>query len=398
MRILVVIGDCLSINSSANLCHLAYLRALAARGYEIDLLCADGKNAKTDGSLTIPEKIHVHLYPQSLYEQLAGLKRRETASVQAPPGGSSSSAGVGARIKKLIRSCYGVYGPYRAWHEHAVRFRSERVYDIVLSISCPFVSHLTALSLIRKKRIRCGRWIQIWEDPWYADIASASSGTKSVRRAERFLCEQAQDIVYVSPLTLDAQKKLYPSCRDKMRCVPPIAYYQTDGGTPPFTSLSFGYFGDYEPEVRDLSPFYEAAVRGGWRATICGRSAAAFASTDTVTVKPRVPLKELRRYEEQVNVLVFLCNRHGGQIPGKIYQYSATDKLILFILDGEDDERKALRRWFEPLGRYVFCENTAEDIARAVREMAAGNYRDSAKICAAFDAERILGQLLGDAT
>ena len=82
-----------------------------------------------------------------------------------------------------------------------------------------------------------------------------------------------------------------------------------------------------------------------------------------------MPLDKLRAFEEKTNALVFLCNRAGGQIPGKIYQYSATHKWILFILDGPEEEKKTLRAFFEPFHRYVFCDNTVESIEEAIRRI-----------------------------
>ncbi len=78
--------------------------------------------------------------------------------------------------------------------------------------------------------------------------------------------------------------------------------------------------------------------------------------------------------EDATNVLIFLCNRQGGQIPGKIYQYSATDKIVLFIMDGTDEERKVLYNYFAPFNRYVFCDNTKEDIIRAIHLIESGNF------------------------
>lgn len=394
MRVLGIIGDCLTVNSSANLCHLAYIRALVHRGFEVELLCADEKYARNDESLKIPDGVNVIQYPQSFYERLAGLKRMKKQISGNENHGTQETSGGNGKIKRIIRSIYGVYGTYRGWHQHAKHFRSEKYYDFILSISCPYVSHLTALSLIRSQKIHYGKWIQIWEDPWYTDIANEMSGKEEVLRAERYLCQSAEDIIYVSPLTLENQKLLYPESAEKMRFVPPIAYYKDIGETPPFSSLSFGYFGDYEPSVRNLLPFYEAAKNENWRVFICGKSSSAFESSGQILVKPRIPLTELHIYEKQVNVLVFLCNRTGGQIPGKIYQYSASDKLILFILDGNSEEKKAIRRCFEKLERYFFCENNPEDIKRAVQEMLKCDKKEMAKPSAAFEEENILDEIL----
>lgn len=48
-----------------------------------------------------------------------------------------------------------------------------------------------------------------------------------------------------------------------------------------------------------------------------------------------------------------------GQIPGKVYKYAATNKTILFILDGEKEK---LKKTFEKYNRYLFVDNNVNDV------------------------------------
>ena len=57
MNILVINGDCIQTNSSANLCHLAYIRGLLDAGYQVTLLSADGRDYKIDSSMKIPDEV-----------------------------------------------------------------------------------------------------------------------------------------------------------------------------------------------------------------------------------------------------------------------------------------------------------------------------------------------------
>ena len=93
-------------------------------------------------------------------------------------------------------------------------------------------------------------------------------------------------------------------------------------------------------------------------------------------------------------MLVFLCNRRGGQIPGKIYQYSATNRLILFLLDGTAEEQAAIRAYFEPFGRYIFCQNESEAIRNVMRAIEAGVYRETARAMDDFSSLKIIAQIL----
>jgi hypothetical protein len=215
-------------------------------------------------------------------------------------------------------------------------------------------------------------WIQIWEDPWFTD-AYGFSGKEKIYREEKRLLGFAEKVCYVSPLTLDNQKRLFPESADKMYWQPLPFYYKAEKTLAHEGANRYGYFGDYAPAARNLAPFYEAAKQTGIEVNICGNPSNLFAATKMIHIHPRLPLQQLKPIEDSTNVLVFLCNRKGGQIPGKIYQYSATDKTILFIMDGTAEERAVLKDYFGKFNRYVFCENTAEDIARAIRQIETGD-------------------------
>ena len=76
MRILVINGDCIQTNTSANLCHLAYIRGLLESGHSISLLSSGGKSYQTDTSMRIPEQVHHYeICGMSLYEKLSMMKR-----------------------------------------------------------------------------------------------------------------------------------------------------------------------------------------------------------------------------------------------------------------------------------------------------------------------------------
>ncbi|MBQ6021180.1 MAG: hypothetical protein IJL26_13485 [Clostridia bacterium] len=379
MRVLFIVGGELSVNSSANLCHLAYIRGFCAAGHTVDVLSARDDGARIDSGMALPAEIRNHYtYPVSVYEKLSHLKNRARGAATVPGDDVPAARDDGGRsvlaaIKGRIRSIYGVYGTDAAWLSHMKKFRAKTYYDVVLSLSCPFVSHRAAEYLIKSERVDCGRWIQIWEDPWYGDIA-CDSHNDSCFKEERRLCAAARDIVYVSPVTLMYQQRRFPESAAKMRFVPTPAYYppEAEDAGDPAPSDVFGYFGDYEPSVRNLAPFYEAARETNVRAFICGSSSAPFRGTERIDVLPRMPLSELHSYERKTGVLVFLCNLNGGQIPGKIFQYSAQNKPILFILDGTGEEKDAIRGYFGGFGRYVFCENETEDIKRAINEIRSG--------------------------
>lgn len=378
MKVLVINGDCITTNSSANLCHLAYIRGLVDLGYDVTLLSADGRDYVCDESMVIPPEVkHYTYYGVSFYEKMS-LKKKNNAGVNVSQTVENDSDNkdvqsfksvVIKKIKELLLSFYGVHGIYAKFVKKANKFKSDEEFDYVLSISTPVTSHLITHNLLKSKHITAKKWIQIWEDPWYSD-AYGFNGKDKIYKEEKRLLSFAERVCYVSPLTLANQKKLFPEFADKMYWEPlPFYYKNTTTVDCDYSINQYGYFGDYSPVARNLEPFYKAAESLKINVNICGRPNNLFNSTDKIKIYPRLNLEDLKPIEDKTNVLIFLCNKKGGQIPGKIYQYSATNKTILFILDGTDEEKKVIKEYFEPFNRYVFCENTVQDITRAINQI-----------------------------
>lgn len=399
MRILVINADCIQVNSSANLCHTAYINGLVAAGHEVSLLSADGKDYTLDDSIVLPEKVKVYTYyAVSLYEKLS-MKRQQEA---APKNVISQKADIKislkdrciSKLKKAALSCYGPHGIYSVFVRKAERFTSVTEYDYVISLATPPASHLLAYRLLKKKRIKAKKWIQIWEDPWYSD-AYGFNHREEVFREEKRLLSFAERICYVSPITLENQKRLFPESKEKMYWEPLPAYYTTAKNESVFSGKNFGYFGDYSLPARNLKCFYDAALKTKINVTICGNSNLSLESTDQIQIYPRLTLEKLKPFEEKTDILVFLCNKKGGQIPGKIYQYAATYKTILFILDGIEDEKRVIRNYFEPFNRFVFCENTTEDIEQAIYKILNDDYGDVVnRPLAEFEPVKIIQRIL----
>lgn len=408
MRVLVVVGSNLKINTSANLCHKAYIQGLLENGYHVDILTV-GYESDNDLFGFDEERVDIFRYPmESLYEKI-GKKihsHSKNGSQQSMNNGGYSGqeatkSGIIQSAKRFIHSLYGPYEVYISWERKAFEFRREEKYDLAISLSFPPVSHHLLYRLIQKKHIETKKWIQIWEDPWCQDLVFLSlNDEKTIKKAqveEAHLLRVAEKIVYVSPITLEHQSKMFHESSKKMTWYPVPTYYVNDTPTRGKGNNVYGYFGDYSTKIRNLKPFYEAAKKEKIITNICGSSDKMFPSSETVTVKPRISLEELKPIEDETSVLVFLSNVRGGQIPGKIYQYSATEKTILFILDGSEDEQNVLFEYFGRFKRYFFCKNTVEDISAAIRRIEKGEVRDILdRPLTCFSPKEIVGELISN--
>lgn len=378
MQVLYIVGSCLRKNTSANMSHNAYVQGLLENGCNVDILMAKDSWGNEDSKLPIWENACYYAYPATAPQDkirnwvrklIPEKKAAKTTNVAASPAPSVSDC-QRSRLRSWMKQVFywifpndPCYPLERTWLANASRFHSQTKYDLVISNSSPAASHKLAYQLLQAKKISCTRWIQIWEDPWYADLYSSKS--QIIFQEEHRLLTAATEIYYVSPLTLDYQKELFPDCASKMKHIP-LPYLTYTQNTAVQDVCSFGYFGDYYSNTRNLLPFYQALRASGCRGYIYGDSDLQLESTQQINVSSRVTLDILEQVQEKTGILVHLCNLRGGQIPGKIYHYSATNKPILFILDGTKKEQEIIKTYFSQFNRYYFVTNQTDEIYNAI--------------------------------
>ena len=386
MRVLYVVGACLTKNTSANMSHNGYVQGLLENGCHVDILMAEDSWGAQDSALPVWKQAVYHAYPSvAIQDKLRKTMRGTSLTPNVNTGKVSErnekqTGSMAATIKSGIRHCAKslfytlfpvdpVYPIEKTWLLNARKFRSNIQYDLVISNSSPAASHKLVGILLKKNRLKCKRWIQIWEDPWYFDLYGGHA--EAVREEEHALLREASEIYYVSPLTLKYQQQHYQDCAHKMKHIPLPYFDFANEESSAIEEWSFGYFGDYYSQTRNLVPFYEALLRSGHVGYIYGDSNESLKATEKIEISGRVTLDILDKVQAKTKVLVHLCNLHGGQIPGKIYHYSATNKPILFILDGTAEEQEILKNYFSQFDRFYFCENQVDSILDAIHKICA---------------------------
>ncbi|SCJ80946.1 Uncharacterised protein [uncultured Flavonifractor sp.] len=409
MHVLYVVGSCLTKNTSANMSHNAYVQGLLENGCKVDILMAKDSWGKQDNKLPVWNEAHYFCYSASSFQDRLRILARKLVSVSEKAPASSSvvykeqhtaalnsswQSNLRVWLKKLFYRLFPndpCYPLEQHWLKKAIQFSSKTTYDLVISNSSPAASHKLVWLLLQSQKLFCNRWIQIWEDPWYVDLYGSKSQT--IFREEHQLLLAATEIYYVSPLTLDYQKELFPDCASKMKHIP-LPYLTFSENNSIKCDFSFGYFGDYYSHTRNLLPFYQALRKSGCPGSIYGDSDLHLESTEQITVSGRVTLDVLEKVQSKTRVLVHLCNLHGGQIPGKIYHYSATNKPILFILDGTENEVEKILAYFKQFYRYEFCNNTVTDIFSAIERLKLQNERQTWEPVLSFSPKLVVQNLL----
>lgn len=356
MKILYVSSRPLQDNSSATFRNRATMAGLLKNGHEVKFLTL------------VPDDNHPS-YDKNII--LDGLKVQYLSLGNAERIAHFARGSIFFSLLKKLHHLFhriDIYDHTKAIINHAKDIDIS-VYDLIISSSDPKSSHLFVSEILRQKN-KTIPWIQIWGDPFASDITVRDNNKrKAMQFEENRLLGLATRVVYVSKLTAEDQKKRYPIFADKIVYIP-TPYFEPICFKRPFPKtlldLKLCYCGEYHSVARNICPLYEAAKRMHLSLTVCGRSDKPVDSVDNIIVYPRVSSDVVDKIEADSDILVVIANSHGGQIPGKVYKYAATDKTILFILDGERDK---LIDIFGRYKRYVFVNNNINDICSVLRNI-----------------------------
>lgn len=356
MKILYVSTMPLEYSSSANMRNLALLKGLQENGHELYLLTQE------------PQKDLQH-YDKTLCN--VDFKKKYLLKL----GNIHSKVTMKKNKKNMLKNTiyntiikFKIYDFKSSLVKKVKDIKIEEKFDLIISSSDPKSSHLLAEKLIKLNPNITKKWIQYWGDPFANDINNKGFVPKFIiKREEKRLISLADMVVYVSPFTLETQQKVYSEYKEKMQFLPipyqeEIIYYNKQKA-----NLRIGYFGDYYSRNRNILPLYNAIRKQTDKELIiCGNSDVELEKKENIEIYNRQSIQKVRELEENVDILVCVCNSMGTQIPGKIYHYAATNKPILILLDGEYADK--IKKYVEEYNRYIICKNDIEDISKIIND------------------------------
>lgn len=352
-------------NTSSSIRAIATADLLHKCGYEITLLTTNAGISNDEWKEYPSIKKIVRIHVSGAYEAMRQVKNS-----------SASKASIKNRLivkaKKLYRE-FKVVDPLSVVVRQvdSIMKQLERKYDIVVSCSDPKSSHLLAQAVLQRG-VHCEKYVQFWGDPLLNDISRNFRIPRfMVKKEEEKLLNMATMVFYVSPYTLLSQKKTFEKHAEIMDCLLP-AYKDVRISKPVTVVRTIGYFGDYYSNIRNIQPLYEAVKNSNYKFVIYGQSDICLESSEQISINGRISRDEIAEKEDAVDLLICLCNNSGTQIPGKLYQYAATNKPILVINDGEID----LKEQFGHYGRFMFANNNVESIKTALKTVSESDFKD----------------------
>lgn len=384
MKILYTTSMPLEYSSSANLRNIALIRGLIQNGHQVSTLSTKPQTSsayydKTILNINLSERYFVEL--GQVHAAMTTTKKSTAAS----------------KIKGLLYKLYTSFNLYDSRKNESSKVAeidfSNKKFDIVISSSDPKSSHLFAEKLFKAYPDIADKWIQYWGDPFTGDINRRSHVPDfAVTKEEKRLISLCDKAVYVSPLTSDYIKKKYPEYENKIQFIPvgyskEKIYPEHDSAT-----LDLCYCGDYYSKDRNLKPLIEAVteLKDMCTLTLAGNSDLKFEESTNITVYPRVEKTRVDEIEQSSDVIVCVCNKGGTQIPGKIYHASATNRAVIILLDGENQNE--IQKYFESYNRFIFLPNTKSAIAEGLLSM--GGKKPKANPCEQFNGINVAEEIL----
>jgi hypothetical protein len=382
-NVLVVIADNLEKNSSACIANAAYIKGFLENGYDVTVIMPECDEADKDPGISLPTSIRYCTFQEK------GAFTKGIAKAVKPSAFTKTKPSTLTRIKRIIRVqlskfrqllvrgfSNSLFYNSRYYISQVIKnyaIYCDKEYDLIISLSSPVAAHYLAEQILDKTPLNAKKWCQIWEDPWYYDLYTDK--TKRIYYEENRLLSKADVIEYVTPLTCFYQKQYFPEYAGKMfwSFLPynnDIFNNESDLRINEASVSKLGYFGEYVSKVRNIMPLVEAVSElNDYKLVICGNSDLDLTHFNNVFPQGRVSVEKVRELQDECGVLVNISNLKGGQIPGKIYQYAATKKQILFVLDGTEEEKSIILDTFSKYNRFIFCDNNKDALRTCLNNL-----------------------------
>lgn len=219
-------------------------------------------------------------------------------------------------------------------------------YDYIISSSDAKTSHFIAQEIIKNNKIKIP-WIQIWGDPWKEDIGLKNINyfqKYRINKNENKLLERADKIFYISELTANDIKNRKKEIKDKIYVLNRSYLQEVVSKNKIKKEYIFIYTGSIKS--RNILPLIESIKRYNENSEVkirikfYGIEEKINLKDKFIEIYPRISFEKVLEVYKEADVLVYIDNLYNGtQIPGKIYDYFGTDKVILGLYENEVNKR-----------------------------------------------------------
>ena len=364
MKILYITTSFLR-NESASIRNISLVNGLVENNAEVDILTLDYSEGLEDSFLknNINEKINIKKIDikkfNNIFTKLKSLKNNSK--------NETLKKNWLLKLKDILKNilffpdvlCEGI--------KNSDNIKFEKNYDYIISSSDSKTSHFIAERVIKKNNFNDIPWIQIWGDPWADDTGLNELNfflKKRIERNEKRLLKKADKIFYLSDITAERIKIKYPHLKDKINILY-RSYLKEIISTNDNKNIICSYTGTIKN--RNILPILNAVKNYNEVSSkkvmlnfygIENNGNINFEKYNFVNIFPRVSFEEVLNIYSKSDILLYIDNLYNSsQIPGKIYDYFGTNKVILALVEGEET-----KKFLEKFKRADIYENKGEKI------------------------------------
>ena len=273
-------------------------------------------------------------------------------------------------LKKIYRFLFKTF----SWPDYAMfwaitifrnRKRINNNYDIIISVSLPFTSHLCAYIL--KKRIHAD-WFMDIGDPFTLKINSPENNKIIYsflnKIYERKFYKIASKIIFTHKEVAELHENKFNIDESKIVIGYPIASVNeqnlniANNYNYKVTPIKIGYFGAFTKSVREpsnyinniVNPLFEDVEHKWYVNQESKKYFASIKKTSLHKFIDIVPRKEaLKIMVNEIHILLSIGNLNKYQMPSKVIEYLSLGKPVLHYAEIEDDPIYNFEKLFDNL-------------------------------------------------
>ena len=297
-------------------------------------------------------------------------------------------------LKKIYRFLFKTF----SWPDYAMfwavtifrnRKRINDNYDIIISVSLPFTSHLCAYIL--KKRIHADWYMDIG-DPFTLKINSPENNKIIYsflnKIYERKFYKIASKIIFTHKEVAELHENKFNIDKSKIVIGYPIASVNeqnlniASNYNYKVTPIKIGYFGAFTKSVREpnnyinniVNPFFED-VEHKWY--INQESKKYFASIKKTSLHKFIDIVQrkeaLKIMVNEIHILLSIGNLNKYQMPSKVIEYLSLGKPVLHYAEIEDDPIYNFEKLFDNL-KIIDSKTTKNEIENYIENIKDRNF------------------------
>ncbi len=285
-------------------------------------------------------------------------------------------------LKKIYRFLFKTF----SWPDYAMfwaitifrnRKRINNNYDIIISVSLPFTSHLCAYIL--KKRIHAD-WFMDIGDPFALKINSPENNKIIYsflnKIYERKFYKIASKIIFTHKEVAELHENKFNIDESKIVIGYPIASVNeqylniANNYNYKVTPIKIGYFGAFTKSVREpnnyinniVNPLFEDVEHKWYVNQESKKYFASIKKTSLHKFIDIVPRKEaLKIMVNEIHILLSIGNLNKYQMPSKVIEYLSLGKPVLHYAEIEDDPIYNFEKLFDNL-KIINSKTTKNEI------------------------------------